>query len=189
MFGSQVFPLGSLGGVVNIMQANNLTEISADIATILVDKEQTICVAESSSGGLISASLLAVPGASAFFLGGGVVYTREARKAFLPSEGKSLSGLRSASEPYAAWLAETMCLRLKATWGLSETGAAGPSGNSYGDNPGHSCFAVCGPVKRVLTIENDSSEREANMWAFAEAGLVLLRDTLSRSGKTTSDNQ
>ena len=84
---------------MNIMQANNLTEISADIATILVDKEQTICVAESSSGGLISASLLAVPGASAFFLGGGVIYTRAARKAFLPSEGKSLTGIRSAAEP------------------------------------------------------------------------------------------
>ena len=189
MVDSWVFPQGSLNGAVNIMQANNLTEISADIATILVDKKQTLCVAESSSGGLISASLLTVPGASAFFLGGGVIYTRAARKAFLPSEGKSLSGLRSASEPYAAWLAETMCMRLKATWGLSETGAAGPSGNSYGDNPGHSCFAVFGPTKRVLTIESESSEREANMWAFAEAGLVLLRDTLRKSGKTTSGNQ
>jgi nicotinamide-nucleotide amidase len=146
-------------------------------AALLVARGETIAVAESSSGGLISAALLSVPGASAFFRGGDVLYTRLSRAAWgIPNE--AMEGIRSASEPYAKLLANTARERLGTTWGLSETGAAGPAGNSYGDDPGHVCLAVAGPVDGSLTIETGQTDRLTNMRAFALAALDLLEKAL-----------
>jgi len=128
-------------------------------------------VAESSTGGLVSASLLSVPGASAYFLGGAVVYTRQARKALLGIPDDAMKGLRSASEPYAVLAATTVRERHGASWGLAETGAAGPSGNRYGDPAGHACIAVAGPSQRVITIRTGSTDRRANMRVFAQRAL------------------
>lgn len=144
------------------------------IAAALKRSGATLAVAESSSGGLISAALLAVPGASAYFLGGAVVYTRQARSALVGITDAEMTGLRSSSEPYAALLARTVRERHGATWGLAETGAAGPTGNRYGDAAGHSCIAVDGPSCRVLTLETASPDRQANMRAFALEALETL---------------
>ena len=134
----------------------------------------TVAVAESSSGGLISAALLAVPGASAYFLGGAVVYTGKARMSLLEIPREAVAGMRSASEPYALLLARTVRERFGATWGVSETGAAGPSGNGYGDPPGHTCVAISGPVEFVTTVETGDDQRTSNMRAFAAAALEIL---------------
>jgi len=131
-------------------------------------------VAESSTGGLISASLLAVPGASAYFLGGAVVYTRDARRLLMDITDDTMRGLRSASEPYARLLAEQTRRRFATDWGLSETGATGPSGNRYGDAAGHSCMAVAGATTSVITLETGSNDRQANMQEFAKTALGLL---------------
>ncbi len=139
---------------------------------------ETLAVAESSAGGLIAASLLAQPGASAFFLGGAVLYTRQAREGLLGITPEDMEGIRSASEPYALLLAQRIRARLGATWGLVETGAAGPTGNRYGDASGHSCFAVSGPVEFARTIETGSTDRVANMRAFAATALALLSEAL-----------
>jgi len=136
-------------------------------------------VAESSSGGLISAALLSVPGASAYYLGGGVVYTPKARVLLMDIPREALEGMRSASEPYALLLARTVRERFGATWGISETGAAGPTGNRYGDAAGHTCIAISGPVEMALTIETGESDRSANMYAFAGAALDLLAKATS----------
>jgi nicotinamide-nucleotide amidase len=143
---------------------------------------ETVAVAESSAGGLISATLLAIPGASAYFLGGAVVYTRQARCALLGITDADLTrlGIRSASEPYASLLARTARERHGATWGLSETGASGPTGNRYGDAPGHACIAVDGPSVRVLTLETGSADRQANMEAFAVKALQTLVEAIER---------
>lgn len=140
----------------------------------LKDRKETVAVAESSSGGLISAALLSVPGASAYYLGGGVVYTAKARVLLMDIPKEALVGMRSSSEPYALLLARNVRERFGATWGISETGAAGPTGNGYGDAAGHTCVAVSGPVEFVTTIETGSAERAANMEAFAAAALRLL---------------
>ena len=143
---------------------------------------ETVAVAESSSGGLISAALLGVPGASKYYLGGAVVYTGKARMVLMDLPREAVAGMRSASEPYALLLARTARERFGATWGLSETGAAGPTGNGYGDAAGHTCIAVSGPVEMALTIETGSDDRAANMEAFAAAALDLLtRATASAS--------
>lgn len=157
---------------------STLAERAGPIAERLKGAGETIAVAESSTGGLLSAILLAVPGASAYFRGGGVIYTRQARDGLIGIPAESMQGIRSASEPYALLLARTVRERLGATWGLSETGASGPTGNRYGDAPGHTCIAVTGPLERVITLETGSDDREANMWAFADAALALLRECL-----------
>jgi nicotinamide-nucleotide amidase len=155
-----------------------LVGIAEQIAAKLVARKQTIAVAESSTGGLISAALLSVPGASAYFLGGGVVYTRDARRLLMDIPDEAMTGIRSASEPYAKLLAETTRRRFATDWGLSETGATGPTGNRYGDAAGHSCMAVAGATTDVITLETGSNDRQANMHEFAKTALGLLLKNL-----------
>lgn len=150
-----------------------LTAMAGALGALLKERDGTVAVAESSAGGLVSAALLAVPGASAYFKGGGVVYTRDARRALLGVPEEVVT-MRAANEEYALIIARTIRQRLDAGWGLCETGATGPAGNRYGDAPGHCCIAVAGPVERTLTLETGSAEREDNMWRFAAASLELL---------------
>lgn len=151
------------------------------LASVLKARKQTVAVAESSTGGLISAALLAVPGASAYFLGGAVVYTLKARRSLLDIQDAAVAGMRSASEPYAALMARTARERFAATWSVAETGATGPTGNRYGNPPGHTCIAIEGPVARTITLETGSSDRVGNMRAFAAAALDLLAQCLRES--------
>ncbi len=160
---------------------DRLTPLAATLGERLKTRADTIAVAESSAGGLISAALLAVPGASAYFLGGGVIYTRAARRGLvgLPEEAITM---RAATEEYALIVARAIRERLGATWGFCETGASGPTGNSYGDAPGHACFAMVGPLERSLTLESGLSDREENMWRFAEESLSFMESVLSEAG-------
>jgi nicotinamide-nucleotide amidase len=157
----------------------DLLPLAERLAALLKARRETIVVAESSTGGLISAALLAVPGASAYFLGGAIVYTRDARRALLAIPDEAMAGLRASTEAYARLLARTARERLAATWSLAETGAAGPAGNRYGDKPGHSCLAIAGPVERAITVETGSADRVANMRAFAARGLAMVIEGLS----------
>jgi nicotinamide-nucleotide amidase len=159
----------------------DLTTKTTEIANILTERGETVAVGESSAGGLISASLLAVSGASKYYMGGGVIYTHRARKRLVKIDFKDHPGVRSSSEPYASLLAGSVRKLLTATWGLAETGAAGPTGNSYGDAAGHTCIAVAGPVSDARTLETASSDREANMWAFTDEALDLFIDCLKRA--------
>src|SRR2546428_12878706 len=130
---------------------NELTTLTASLGTRLKERKETLAVAESSAGGLISAALLSIPGASAYFMGGAVIYTQAARRAFLAVPDEAMQGIRSSSEPYALLKARTAREKLGTTWGLSETGAAGPTGNRYGDKSGHACIAGAGPGEAVIT--------------------------------------
>src|SRR5690349_2987610 len=127
----------------------SLQALAAQVAARLNQRKETIAVAESSAGGLINAALVAVPGASAYYLGGGIIYTRASREALLGITDAQMSGMRSASEPYARLMARRVREHVGANWGLAETGASGPTGNRYGDAPGHACFAVSGPMELV----------------------------------------
>ena len=157
---------------------SDLINAAERVAIRLKARKETIAVAESSTGGLISAALLAVPGASAYFLGGAVVYTGKARMSLMGLPREAVAGMRSASEPYALLLARTARENLGADWGLSETGASGPSGNPYGDAAGHTCLALSGPSETTFTLETGQSDRAANMDAFTLAALRLLSAAL-----------
>ncbi len=158
-----------------------LTTTARLVAERLRARKETVAVAESSAGGLISAALLSVPGASDYYLGGGVIYTAKAFRALVGLPREALAGMRSSSEPYALLLARTMRDNLTATWGVSETGAAGPTGNAYGDAAGHTCVAVAGRFEHAATLETGSGDREANMTAFAKAALEMLADALAET--------
>jgi nicotinamide-nucleotide amidase len=151
-----------------------LLPLAETIARRLIARHETIAVAESSTGGLITAALLAVPGASAYFLGGAVVYTKSSRAALLAIGDAEMAGLRAATEAYALLIARRMRERHGAIWGVGETGATGPSGNRYGDPAGHTCIAVAGPVERAITLRTGNAERLSNMDAFAKRALELL---------------
>jgi PncC family amidohydrolase len=157
---------------------DSLAALGSTVGDLLKERRQTLAVAESSAGGLINAALVAVPGASAYYLGGCVIYTGASRSALLGLTAQDMAGIRSASEAFAKLLAQRARERLGATWGLGETGASGPTGNRYGDPPGHACIAVSGPVEAVITVETGSADREANMGAFARAAIELLESCL-----------
>ncbi len=157
---------------------SSLIPLAEIVAERLKQRRETLAVAESSSGGLVAAALLAQPGASAYFLGGAVVYTAKARMSLMGLPREAVTGMRSASEPYALLLARTARENVGATWGLSETGAAGPTGNPYGDAAGHTCVAVSGPLEMAFTLETGESNRVANMRSFAATALTLLSRAL-----------
>lgn len=160
---------------------HDILALGARAGALLKERRETIAIGETSAGGLISASLLAVPGASAYFAGGAITYSARSITglAGISLEQMRADGIRSSSEPYAQLLAAQIRARHgDVTWGLSETGAAGPNGNGYGDPSGHTCMAVAGPVSLVRTLRTGQDDRVANMWAFAEAALGLLVEAL-----------
>jgi PncC family amidohydrolase len=159
----------------------SLATLGAAVGALLRARKETLAVVESSAGGLINASVLAVPGASAYYLGGLLVYTPIGREKLIGITRQDMAGMRSSSEPFAELLAARMREKLGATWALAETGAAGPTGNRYGDAAGHACFAVSGPVKAAITLETGATGREKNMWTFARRALALLEECLRKA--------
>ena len=155
-----------------------LVAAAGRVATLLKARKETVAVAESSAGGLITAALLAVPGASAYCLGGTVIYTRQAWDALRDFDEKLLEGYRSSTEQNALIRARLARDRFGASWGIGETGAAGPTGNRYGDPAGHACLAVSGRKELSITLRTGAGDRLANMHAFAAAALRLLEENL-----------
>jgi PncC family amidohydrolase len=173
--------LHDVGSIEGGHGMRELIPIGARIGALLKARKETVAVAESAAGGLISAALLAQPGASAFFIGGGVLYTRRAILALRDTQAATYDGMRGATEAWASLLARTLRERCGAHWAIGESGAAGPTGNRYGDPPGHACIAVTGPMERTRVIETGSDDRVANMYAFASAALELLSEAIENS--------
>jgi len=153
-------------------------EISSRIAKLLTERGESVSVAESSTGGLISANLLAVPGASSYFLGGSVVYTLASRRAFLDLDREKVKSLKPLTTDMVEAFAHAARLKLDATWGIAELGAAGPSGSPYGHGAGTSVIGITGPLTRSILIETNSNDRQANMEAFTQKALALFEETL-----------
>ncbi|MBL4621972.1 MAG: CinA family protein [Immundisolibacteraceae bacterium] len=157
-----------------------LSTLAAGVAAQLKQNRQSIAVAESSTGGLISSALLAIPGASSYFLGGAVVYTIEARRELLGLSDQQLTTLQPLTEEYVAVCARSIRQKLGATWGIAELGATGPAGTRYGHEPGICVLAIDGPVELTRLIETGSGDREANMWRFVEAAIELLNQAMNQ---------
>jgi nicotinamide-nucleotide amidase len=155
-----------------------LMPLAEKIGAALKARKQTVAVAESAAGGLISAALLAVPGASSYFIGGGVYYTRQSLLTLRDTNTDMFEGLQGATDQWALMLARKLRERSGASWGVGESGAAGPTGNRYGDPAGHAWVAVTGPLERAVVLKTGSADRIANMYAFANAALKLLAETL-----------
>jgi len=161
-----------------------LSVLAARVGETLRARGQTVSVVESSAGGLVSAALLAIPGASAYFRGGAVVYSRRAGRALLGLTAEDMAGMRGETEPYARLVASRVRDTHHTTWGIAESGAAGPSGSPYGDAPGHVCVAVVGGVTVSRTIETGDTDRPRNMEVFARHLLALFDETLRAQPQT-----
>jgi PncC family amidohydrolase len=163
-----------------LIGVQSLLPLATDIGARLKARAETVAISESSAGGLISAAILAVPGASVWYRGGGVIYTPQAFRGLLGLRREDLGDMRSSTEPYARLLARTIAGKLDAHWGLCETGASGPTGNGYGDAAGHTCVALSGPGKFEVsrTLETGLTDRPENMRLFAREALELLRAAL-----------
>ena len=157
-----------------------LLALAQRAGALLRARHESVAVAEGAAGGLISAALLSVAGASTFYLGGAVVYTLAASRAFVAGAVPAPPNLRGASEPWALYLARSAATRLGASWGIGEGGAAGPTGNRYGDPPGHAWVAVAGVREATRHVLTGDDDRVANMAAFADAALALLVEQLER---------
>jgi nicotinamide-nucleotide amidase len=164
----------------------DLLPAAQKLAAILKDRHETVAVAELSTGGLISAALLSVAGASAYFIGGAVVYTLKARRAMLDIPDSAFAGIKSVTEDGALILARAVRDRFGVTWSVAEIGASGPTGNRYGDAAGHSCIAVAGTAERSIPVETGSAHRLANMRTFAAAALDLLTQSVASSPRRPS---
>lgn len=162
------------------MDLTELFALGTRVGDRLVDRGETVAVAEGSCGGLVSAALLARPGASAYYLGGAVIYTPRATRGLVAGEIEAPAGLRGASEPFVTYLAESIARRLGATWGIGEGGATGPSQNPYGDPAGHVWVAVHGPEAATRHRLTGDDDRTRNMVAFATTALELLAERLDR---------
>src|SRR6266540_3091902 len=130
-----------------------LDQLAAEVARRLTERGESVAVAESTAGGLVSAALLAVPGASGYFKGGVVVYNADAKERLAGMTREEIDAGRSSTAPHTALLAQAIRRRLGADWAVAETGAAGPTGNRYGDAAGHVVLAVSGPVERTEVLE------------------------------------
>lgn len=152
----------------------DLTTYSAGLAEVLKARGETVAVAESSTAGLISASLLAVPGASAYYAGGSVIYTLASRRELLGIHKADVEGLEPLTEAMVMRFAARAREQLDATWGVAELGVAGPTGARYGHPAGISVIGISGPKDSSTTIETGSTNREENMWVFTRTALQLL---------------
>jgi PncC family amidohydrolase len=160
---------------------DRLSELAARIGARLKERNESVSVAEGSCGGLVSAALVAVPGASGFFVSGAVLYTRPAFADFLRDDPGALKGLKGSTEPFSLAVARLAREKFGSTWAIGESGATGPSGNRYGDGAGHAALAVAGHVEKTRILETGLDDRQENMWLFAAAALELLEQALSES--------
>ncbi|NRA02452.1 MAG: CinA family protein [Myxococcales bacterium] len=162
-----------------------LIETATRVGDILRARGESVAIAEGACGGLVSAGLIAVPGASSFFVAGSVLYTRPAFEQILGDRRMALRGLRGSTEPFSLELARIAREQFASTWAIGESGAAGPTGNRYGDAAGHAALAVAGPVEKTLTLETGLDDRQQNMWRFAAAALDLLEQALAEAGSSS----
>ncbi|NKB98653.1 MAG: nicotinamide-nucleotide amidohydrolase family protein [Pseudomonadales bacterium] len=158
-----------------------LTPLAQSVAEKLKRREETISITESSTGGLISAALLAIPGASAYFMGGSVVYTLPSRKKILGITRADVEGMEPLTSEMVSAFAQKARAQLETAWAIAELGVAGPTGARYGHPPGLSVLAIDGPVQLTKLVETGSADREENMWAFTQAALELLDEALSQA--------
>lgn len=150
-----------------------------EVAEALKARRESIAVAESTTGGLISAQLLSMAGASAYFAGGTIIYTRASRKVFLDASAEKLQGVKPLSEEMAQFFAKAVREKLDATWGIAELGIAGPTGSAYGYEAGTSVIAVSGPVEAAISVNTGHNDRVRNMQEFTESACELLKKVLS----------
>ncbi|MEZ5682247.1 MAG: CinA family protein [Erythrobacter sp.] len=159
---------------------HELHPMALRIAELLRGRGEKIAVADGATGGMIAASLLTVPGALDFFVGGGVVYSFRARDVLFALPREAYAGMRGATEGYALLQARAIRDNFAADWGIAESGSVGGSSHPSGAPAGRSCVAITGPegFEYTALTQTGSDDRIANMEAFTRAALATLEEVL-----------
>lgn len=157
----------------------DLVALATPSAIKLKAAGHTVAVAESSTAGLISASLVSVAGASGYYRGGSVIYTLESRRNILGIRRADVDGLDPMTEAMVERFAIKARDQLDATWGIAELGIAGPTPAGYGIDAGNSVIAIVGPTTLTTSINTGHCNREENMWAFTAAAFALFEQAIS----------
>ncbi|RDL42455.1 putative competence protein CinA [Venustampulla echinocandica] len=176
--------------MAKVFPPEKLRGVAAEVAALLKEKRQSVCVGETAAGGIISASLLSTPGASGFYKGGLTSDANQLSNLFGNTAGwtqENITNYRGPTPDIVAGLATNVRAKLGATYCISESGTAGPTGgNTPNRTPGYLALAVAtddGKVYKKETNTGLGGDREANMIAFAEEALSLLRDVIKGDTK------
>ena len=156
--------------------------LAQEIASLLIARGQTVAVAEATTGGLVSAALLWVAGASGYYKGGAVVYTLDSRVALAGAAPELFANYRGTTAEMISAIAESMRQRLNATWCIAESGLAGPTTGRSGLPVGRTTIGVAGPVSRTAVFQTGHADREKNMVEFTTLSLRFLRDAIREAG-------
>jgi nicotinamide-nucleotide amidase len=152
--------------------------LALEIAELLIARGEKVAVSESTTGGLVSAALLSVGGASKYFAGGGVVYTLASRTALAGVPAEQYANYQGTTPEMLATLAEAMRQRLAATWCIAESGLAGPTGGRFGAPAGKTTLSVAGPVARTEVMLTGIADRVENMVEFTTLTLRFLKQAI-----------
>ena len=158
-----------------------LPDILLKISRILTKRKETVSVTETSTGGLISAGLLSVPGASSYFVGGVIPYARSVRGDLLNITKDKVVGLSPMSEEMAMSFAQNTKQKMQTDWAIAELGIAGPRGSVYGFEPGSCVVGISGPRSSSTFIRTGKDRRHENMALFRNSALALFADALSEA--------
>ncbi|KAG0683683.1 hypothetical protein C6P40_000790 [Pichia californica] len=174
----------------------DVRELVAEIAEILIKRNQSVAVSEGACGGLLSAYLISLPGASNFFDGGRLIYSLKSRLRLSGWNNQQINSYTGPSEQVALKMARNLRVEFGSTYVLSETGYAGPSTNvGIGDNSsineadakvGTVYLGISGPYgNKSCEMCTDLNDRSLNMQLFAKYSLQFFLETLKAEEQTT----
>ena len=148
------------------------------IVSRLTERGETVAFAESTAGGLITAAVITVPGASAVIPGSLIAYGNRPKIDLLGVPRELLKEHGAVSAECARAMAERVRALMGTTWGVAETGIAGPGGGSPGKPAGGVYLAIAGPDGTRSEEFQFEGERGEVMQGIVAAGLDLLARAL-----------
>ncbi|ODV94797.1 hypothetical protein PACTADRAFT_50658 [Pachysolen tannophilus NRRL Y-2460] len=186
-------------------------DLVKEISEILIQRNETLSISEAACGGLLSAYLVSIPGASKFFQGGTLVYSLKSRLKLSGWDNKDISNYTGPSEQVVLRLARNLRIELGSTYVLSETGFAGPSITIFDKDQEPSCndesgeeikdeqspgkvgtvyLGISGPRGEVSCIRHTNNDNRAeNMQLFAQAGLRFLLDHMKQNQEEEEEEE
>lgn len=154
-------------------------ELQAVVVRALTARQETIALAESCTGGYIASRVTDVPGASAVFRGGYVVYSNQAKQACLGVRSETLETHGAVSEATAREMAEGARARMNATYALAVTGIAGPSGGTPDKPVGTVYIGLAGGGPTLVLRQVNRSDRASFKFVTSQQALEMLRRRLN----------
>ena len=171
----------AIGNAVFSNDGANMEQVAG---RLLEDAHATLAVAESCTGGMLAQRITAVPGSSAYFLGGVVCYSNAVKESWLGVSADVLASNGAVSAPVAQALAEGIRGRLNSTYGLGITGIAGPDGGTKEKPVGTVFISLAAPEGSQVVEKHYWGERDIVRWQATQTALDLLRRALQQTSSS-----